>query len=127
MQVAGDPLPLGDFGQMLDLFIRLAQFTVHPIALSKECISRANDDREKRRVEQSPAVDVQDQAFSSTDDPDRGQPEYGSPLRIDAEWQHGRGINEECARPSVDWHEQHAEQNHSADVNKNVRVLKGKQ
>jgi hypothetical protein len=42
MQIARDAFALGDLGQVFDLFVGLAQFPVHAVALGEECISRAD-------------------------------------------------------------------------------------
>ena len=39
MQIAGDAFALGDFGEMLDFFVGLAQLPVHAIALGEEDIA----------------------------------------------------------------------------------------
>ena len=85
VQVARDPLAFGNRGEMLDLLICLAQLVVHSIALCKERVSRADDHRKDRRVEQSPVIDVQQQAFDTADRPNRRQTDGRRGLCIDAE------------------------------------------
>ena len=43
MQITRNPFALGDLGQVLYFFVRLAQFAVHPVALGEENIAAAHD------------------------------------------------------------------------------------
>src|SRR5271169_1181165 len=110
---------------MLDLFIRLAQLTVHAIALREEGVSRTDDHWKKRRVEQGPAVYVQQDSLGASDDPNREQSDGCGSLAVDAKGKHRGREDKKRAGARVDGHKQNPEQHHSYDVCNGSRVLQG--
>src|SRR5215471_17438235 len=102
MQVASDAFSLGNFRQMLDLFVRLAQPSIHAVALGEESISTANQDGKNRRIKIDPkGVRVLQKCRDRSDAADQGKTYHRFSLRRDTERQHGSGINKERARTGV--------------------------
>ena len=123
MQIAGDSFALGNFGKLLDLFVGLAQAVVHTVALGEESISRADENWEQRRVEQGPAVEVEQQAFDATDTSDGDQADDGGTLRLHAKGHHRGSEDEERTGALVDGLEKNSKQYQAGDVQQSARTL----
>ena len=123
VQIAGDPFALGDFGEMLDFLIRLAQPAVHAITLGKEGVARTDDDRKERGVEHGPAVDVKEQCLDGAHRANGCESDDCRCLGLEAKRKHGGSENKKGAGAYVDRHVQHSEKEHAADVNETVWIF----
>src|SRR3954453_20791647 len=112
---------------MLDLLVGLAQFTIHAISLGKNRVPCANDHGKPRRIEQSPAIEVQQQPFNCTHHRDHGQADECGGLGAETKREHRRRKNEKRAGPAIDGQEQHSQKHHSANVDGRSRALQRKQ
>ncbi len=101
MQVARNALALGHLCQVLNFFVGLAQPPVHPVALRKERVARADDHREKRRIEHFPTVDVQHQAFERAGGSHCEQTDDCGTLTLHAKRNHRRREDKESASAAI--------------------------
>ena len=88
VQIAGNAFPLGNFGEVLDLLIRFAQFAIHAIALGEERVPGSDDYRKQGGIKQGPAVDMQQQSLDCAHNSDRSQPENCGGLSFERKRKH---------------------------------------
>src|SRR6266567_1169151 len=126
MQIAGDPLALGDFRQVLDLFVRFAQLPVHAIALGKKDVPGTDEHRKDSHPKQLPAAHVQKKSFSRANRRDRYKSCDGAGLGADHEGHHGAGKDEERAAAGIVRKKPDSQQQHATDMQERPRPLQQK-
>src|ERR1035437_5866474 len=123
MQIARNALALGDLGQAFNLFVRLAQFPVHAVALGKEDIAPSTDDRKNCRIKHHPSRHMQQIGLDRSNANDCGQTSDRGRLGLDHEGHKCACEDEKGGGAAIEGNHQHSQQGHASDVDNGLRLL----
>jgi hypothetical protein len=116
VQIAGDALALGHFGEVLNFVVGHAQLGQSTVALGKIDVAATDDRGQSTRVKEEPARQVEDPGFDRSQYDDPGHQRNRRALGLHAERDEGRGKDKEGRSPSIDGREYQTEDDHAGNV-----------